>query len=277
MKVTSETKATTPDFYDLLEQAVNQPGKLAGAYKFFRQYSLTNRWLAACQLRSSGRPLQPINTFKGWLAVNRVVKKGQKSAVALVMPVPIKVKKEDEDGSEKESLRFTKFMLRNYWFALDQTEADGTADPEFQLDQAEDTSEWKLSAAMDFLEIKEVEFLFKGVGDVRRLGDAVGRNISVSPLETHAVLGRVRQIAAVLLGHSSDNPARSVPTSASLRLLEAEATTYLVAATLGLPGSEECRGLIQANLKEDEASRIPDRSASRAFSVADKILNAGYA
>lgn len=273
MTVTKEAKPTAPDFFDLLEQAVSEPGDLAKAYKFFKQYSLSNRWLAACQLKKAGLPLEPINTFKGWLNVNRCVQKGQK-AIALVMPVPIKVKRKDaETSADEDTILYTKFMLRNNWFSLSQTEGDEYVIPEATADG----DDWNLSAALNFLEITEVPFKFTGVSDVRRLGCATGREISVSPLNVHPELGRVREIAKILLGHTAETLGKSVPTCSATRDLEAEATTYLVAATLGLAGLKECRGIIQANLGEDEATRLPDRCANRAFGAADKILNAGYA
>lgn len=267
-KATSTTAAAaaanTPDFYTLLEQAVKEPGQLADAHRHFRQYSLLNRWLASTQLRAAGLPLSPINTFKGWLNLGRPVSKGQKAAVALVMPVPVKKKKEDDDEAEKV---FTKFMLRSYWFHLGQTEGE-----EYQPAETQE-QEWGLTAALEFFEVKEVPFIFEGVGDTERQGEVSGRNISVSPLYPHQVLGRVKQLAKVVLGHTEGVPPKGVPTDESTKAVEADATAYLVAATLAFPGLEELRAQLQLKL---DGSRIPAKCAHRAFSAADKIINAGY-
>lgn len=261
----------TPDWYELLEQAVKEPGQLAAAHKYFHQYSLANRWLASTQLRAMGLPLTPINTFKGWLGVNRPVQKGQKASIALIMPVPVKAKKKDVDsGEEKNEVVYTKFMLRNYWFHMGQTEGE-----DFKS-EPKDGAAWSLSAALDFLEIKEVPFEFSSINDTHRLGTATSNEISVSPLATHPELARLREMARILLGHTAATPAKSVPTELELREIEAETTAYLVAATLSLPGLEEARQRIQDNMDDRMKLRIPDKCAHRAFSAADKLINAGY-
>lgn len=255
----------TPDWYDLLEQAVHEPGQLAAAHKFFHQYSLANRWLASTQLRHQGLPLTPINTFKGWLSAKRPVQKGQKASIALIMPVPIKAKRKDEEAEEDSKVVFTKFMLRNYWFHLGQTDGE-----EYIVE--EKAEDWELAAALELLEVTEVPFEFTSVTD-KRPGYALGKSFAVSPLETHPAFGRLRQLAHVVLGHTEVHPTKSVPLDVGVQDIEAETTAYLVAATLGFAGMEESRMKLQMHLAEKD--RIPDRAAHRAFAAADKILNAG--
>lgn len=283
-------RADTPDWYVLLEEAVKEPGQLAEAHKFFHQYSLANRWLASTQLRAMGLPLTPINTFKGWQNADRMVMKGQKASISLIMPVPVYGKKKAEDGAaapakgkaakgkatvpaadEKSgSSTFTRFMLRRYWFALSQTEGE-----EFNPEKVE-RGLWNLTAALDFMEVKEVSFEFNGVGDVQRLGWASQNAIAVSPLATHQEFGRLRELARILLNHLSPTPPKSVPEDPELREVEAEAAAYLVAATLGFSGLAESRSRLQSYLTGGTGMRIPDRNAHRAFSAADKLINAGY-
>jgi len=267
--VNATERRDSPDWYDLLEEAVREPGELSAAYRYFHQYSLANRWLASTQLRARGLPLTPINTFKGWLGANRPVQKGQKASISLIMPVPIRTKKKDDTGEEREEKVFNRFILRSYWFHMGQT--DGEAyEPESQADK-----DWNVTAALDFLEIKERPFEFTSVSDMR-LGWAGGKEIAVSPLEAHPTYGRIREMARVLLGHTADVPSKGVPHEAELRDMEAETTAYLCAATLGIPGLEESRLRLQTALAVDSKLRIPDRSAHRAFSAADKLINAGY-
>ncbi|KVP96807.1 hypothetical protein WJ97_13080 [Burkholderia ubonensis] len=264
-------RVDTPDWYELLAEAVLEPGQLAAAHKFFHTYSLANRWLASTQLRAAGLPLMPINTFKGWLNAKRPVQKGQKASIALIMPVPIRAKKkEDEGGEEKKGeVKFTKFMLRNYWFHLNQTDGE-----EYTSEEAT-RGDWNLASALDFLEIKEQAFEFTSVND-KRLGWAKGQEISVSPLEVHQTYGRLREMARILLGHTAETPAKSVPMEQELRDIEADTTAYLCAATLGVSGLDEARLRLQMNLEGGGKLRIPDKCAHRAFSAADKLINAGY-
>lgn len=272
MTATTETKVAMPDYYSLLAQAVTEPGELHTAYRFFKQYSLTNRWLASTQMRKAGLPLSPINTFKGWLNLNRAVRKGEKAAIALIMPVPIKGKRKDADDSEEEGTPklFTKFMLKNYWFHMAQTDGEEVAEAKI------DDKEWRLDSALSFLEVTPVAFEFSGINDTKRTGYADGKTIAVSPLASNQTLSTLRQLASVVLGHTSASPSKAVPACDELRAVEAEAAVYLVAATLGINGLEESRAIIQGNLDGGVKLRIPDKCAHRAFSCADKIINAGY-
>lgn len=257
----------SPDWYALLDEAVKEPGQLAAAHKFFHQYSLANRWLASTQLRAAGLPLMPINTFKGWLNAKRPVMKGQKASVALIMPVPVKGKKKDDEDESRTV--FTRFMLRKFWFALAQTDGE-----EYNPDAVE-RADWNLTAALGFLEIKECVFEFDSIND-KRLGWARGHEISVSPLDAHQTFARLREMARIVLGHTAATPTKAVPDDQELRDVEAETTAYLCAATFGFSGLEESRSRLQAYLAGGVRMRIPDKCAHRAFSAADKLINAGY-
>jgi hypothetical protein len=258
------------DWYDLLVEAVREPGALAASYKFFHQYSLTNRWLAATQLRALGLPLMPINTFKGWLGAERPVQAGQKATIWLNMPVPVKFKKKDEASGEEEEKRFTRFILRRHWFHMGQTDGADYVPAE------PDGKAWSVKAALEVLEIREREFEFASVTDTKRLGWADGNEIAVSPLDTNPVYGRLREMARIVLGHTAETPSKSVPTEVGLRDIEAETAAYLVAATLGIQGMEEGRMRLQTELAKDGEDTIPAKLANRAFGAADKMLNAGY-
>jgi len=266
----AEIKPTeSPDWYDLLVQAVKEPGQLAAAQKYFHTYSLANRWLAATQLRAYGLPLTPINTFKGWLNAKRPVQAGQKASIKLIMPVPIRGKKEGAEGTdERGEVIFTYFALKAHWFHMGQT-----AGEEFTPEDIT-RGDWLMTAAQDFLEIKEQPFEFSSVSD-KRLGWAKGREIAVSPLETHQAFGRLREMARVLLGHTDVTPSKAVPMEQELRDIEADITAYLAAATLNFSGMEEARLRLQMNL-DGKKLRIPDKCANRAFGAADKLINAGY-
>ncbi|HDR9105376.1 hypothetical protein [Paraburkholderia sp. A3RO-2L] len=280
-------RVDSPDWYELLQEAVNEPGQLSAAHRFFHKYSLANRWLASLQLRKLGLPLMPINTFgtrdkktgeglTGWLAVNRHVKKDEKATISLYVPVTIKKKPSAKKAAaiaagaaeDKEDV-FKKFILRSAWFHLGQTDGE-----EFKPEEVT-RGDWQLTGALDFLEIKETPFEFLSVTD-KRLGCAVGQEISISPLETHQTYGRLREMARIVLGHTAETPSKSVPTEPALQDLEAETAAYLCAATLGISGLDEARMRLQLNLAKDAKLRIPDKCAHRAFSAADKLINAGY-
>jgi hypothetical protein len=265
----NEKRVEAPDWYDLLEEAVREPGELSAAHRFFHKYSLTNCWLASTQLRALGQPLTPVNTYNGWQKVKRQVQEGEKKSIALWVPAPIKSKKTDASGTETEEKVFTRFFLRRNWFHMGQTAGEELT-PEEAVDK-----EWRLASALDFLEIKEGVFEFASVADTR-LGWAKGKEIFISPLETHQMYGRLREMARILLGHTAEKPSRNVPDDLALRDVEADTAAYLCAATIGIGGLEEARLRLQVNVDVRSKLRIPDKCASRAFSAADKLINAGY-
>jgi len=69
----------------LLVEAVNKPGLIMEAYSAFHNYSSGNQILALvrCQLR--GLEPGPINTFPGWQALGRSVKRGERALYAAVL------------------------------------------------------------------------------------------------------------------------------------------------------------------------------------------------
>lgn len=260
-----------PSWYDVLAEAVREPGFVSQAYKFYDRYSMSNRVLAAAQLKWLKLPLQPINTFNGWKKLNRRVNEGEKAAIYLNQPAPSKKVVTDELGNESEVVTFTRFFLARKWFVLAQTSGEDFIKQEV----AKNDKEWTLANAMASLDITEVAFEFESISDTRP-GFAQARSFGISPLENHPLFGRIRQCAHILLGHTADVPNKNVPPEPELREVEAEAVAYLVAATLGIEGLEESRGTMQRLLTEFGKEKIPDRLAHRAFGMADKLINEGY-
>lgn len=256
----------SPDWYDLLEQAVGNPQDLADAHRFFKKRSLGNKWLASVQLRAMGLPLQPVHSFKDWLAAKRPVQKGQKATIAQVCPVPLKRKKKDEvSGEEVQEVVGMRFTLRKAWFHLGQTDGEEYVCEDIAQD-------WDIRYALEEFQVVERPFAFSAVDDFR-CGEVGADFISVSELEKYPTLARVRLLSRVVLHHFAEKPSRSVPTDSAMQALEADTTAYLVGATLGLSGMDQTRAVLQQELAG--ARRIPDLVAQRAFAAADKILNAG--
>lgn len=259
------------NWYVLLEQAVKEPGELHSALVHFRKYSLANRWLASTQLRAAGVRLQPINTFAGWMAVNRPVMAGQKAAVSLNMPVTIR--KKDSAGTEPDSdiegKTFTAFLLKRHWFYMDQTAGEDYKPEEIPVE------DWNPARGMDFLGMTEVPFVYSGVSD-HRLSYSNGRTLAISGIVEHPTFQRLREMARIQLGHNDATPGPNVPNEVNLLEIEVEATAYLCAATVGIPGLEQAQHTLQQRLAEIDMPRIPAKCAKRAFAAADHLVNAGY-
>ena len=111
-------QTTKPDFQSMLVQAISEPGKISAAYTTFHNYSLGNAWLAMWECAMRKIDIGPINTYKGWQALGRQVRKGEK-AISLIMPVTCKVAaNENEDSENSDGHTFTRFILRPHWFVL---------------------------------------------------------------------------------------------------------------------------------------------------------------
>ena len=80
------------------------------AYGAFHNYSIGNQILAIVQCQMRGLEVVPINTFPGWQALGRNVKRGE-PALILCMPITRKIhNQETSAGNDEEAERtFTSF------------------------------------------------------------------------------------------------------------------------------------------------------------------------
>jgi hypothetical protein len=249
-------------FRSILNTALEQPGILSQAYKAFHRFSMGNQMLAAVQLMNRGLSLSPIASFMAWKEKGRMVKKGQK-AISLFMPVSGKGERENKETGEKEAFSYSRFILRPHWFSLDQTEGEDFA-PEIKI------PEWDAVQALAVLEIMEEKYDNVN-GNVQ--GYAREKSIAINPMAWFKHKTRFHELAHVVLGHTqAQTMTDSEHTPPALAEVEAEGVAYLLCVLLDLPGQTESRGYIQ---NWSEGNEIPERSAQKIFSAAQKILAAG--
>lgn len=249
-------------FASLLADAVNKPGVISAAYSAFHSYSLGNQLHALFQCYARQIPLGPIATFPGWKEKGRHVRKGEK-ALTLCMPVTCKAERINATTGQAETAGFTRFVFRPNWFVLSQTDgADYAAEAKIPS--------WDAGKALAVLEIEEKPFEHT---DGNCQGYAVGKTIAISPVAEYPHKTRFHELAHIVLGHTAEGAMTdSARTPKDLREVEAESVAYILGSLLGLPGDAESRGYIQHWLHGNE---IPERSAQRIFTAADKILKAG--
>jgi antirestriction protein ArdC len=262
--------APTQTFADLLKTAVTDPGVLSRAYRQFHTYSLGNQLLAWAQCLEREIPPGPINTFPGWKALGRHVRKGQK-AIALCMPITVKRRgsadatdtTDTTDADPDTPEVFTRFMYKPRWFVLAQTDGEALPEP--------DIPSWDRARALEALSIEEIPFTHT---DGNCMGFARERSIAINPVNPLPHKTRFHELAHVLLGHTMEaQQADSEITPRTLRECEAESVALLCCAALDLPGVAECRGYVQSWW--GQGNPIPERSAQRILKVADQILKAG--
>ena len=249
---------------ELLHSAVHTPGKLLAAYTAFHNYSFGNALLALTQCHRRNLEPGPLNTYRGWLELNRQVRKGEKG-ITLCMPMQYKkrVPKNEAEGEESEELTRSTFAFRAYWFVLAQTDGeamDALPIPGFDLD-----------TALRMLNITRTNFDEMN-GNIQ--GFATGREIAVSPIAAIPHKTIFHEIAHCVLHHTtSEKLVDSEATPMNLREVEAEAVALICCETLSLAGAEFARGYIQHWLKGEK--EIPNHNAARIFAAASTILKAG--
>lgn len=261
--------ANLPNWSQLLHEAVHTPGLILEAYNAFHRYSLGNQLLALVQCRLRGIQPGPINTYPGWQTFNRHVRKGER-ALTLLMPITCKRRAKDADANASDEERdvITAFVYKSRWFVLSQTE--GEAMPPAEIPQ------FDADRALSSLGIERVAF--DGM-DGNSQGFARRREIAISPLAQLPHKTLFHELAHVELGHTAEGIfVDAEQTPKSLREIEAEAVALLCCESLGLEGASYCRGYIQEWMRQGSgAAEIPDKSAQKIFSAADRILRAGRA
>lgn len=252
-----------PKWADLLTNAVSIPGYVEECYRAFHDYSPGNQMLAMWQCELRDIEPGPIGTYKFWKDMGRQVTSGLGSAIYLCRPVSWN-KKEDVDGTE-ESVRHVSFKYEPRWFVLSQTQGEEYIPPPLP--------DWELGNALWNLEIEPVRFIDTN-GNC--MGYSQGRYFAVNPLNKHANATTMHELAHIVLGHTEESRLPLVDeknrTPDSIRELEAEATALIILDQLGDEDHAASRGYIQAWYKNNE---IPEESAHRIFSAADKILKGG--
>jgi len=263
----SYNDSNNPRWSELLQRAVTEPGVISQAFTRFHNYSFGNQLLAYVQCERRGIAPGPIGTFMRWKELGRYVKKGAK-AITLRMPVTGKrsaEKHNDETGQdEKVEIGYTRFVYKNNWFVLSQT--DGA---EYE---PEPVPGWNADTALSALNIQRTPFTMLD-GNVQ--GYAKQRTVAINPVAEQPESTLFHELAHIVLGHTSEGSRNSDSTDRTprdIRELEAECVSLICCESLGLPGAELSRGYIQSWFKGNE---VPERSAQRIFHAADEILKAG--
>jgi hypothetical protein len=138
-----------PRWAELLHKAVTEPGVVSKAFSRFHRYSMGNQLLALLQCERRGIEPGPMATFPGWKEQGRYVKRGQK-ALTLCMPITIKRASENNGEQPEQEQCFTRFVYKNHWFVLSQT--DGV---EYK---PEPVPEWDAEKALSTMNIERVPF-----------------------------------------------------------------------------------------------------------------------
>lgn len=263
--MSKRNELTEMNYRDLLDEAISEPGMISQAYSTFHGYSLGNQFgvMVQCQIR--GIEPGPIAGYKKWQELDRQVQGGEQ-ALGIWIPRPYSYTEEveNQDGEIEEIERQgMTFLWKRCVFVLSQTEGE-----EYELPA---TPDWNREQALDNLEIQEISFdLMNGNAQ----GYAMSDKIAINPVAENPLKTSLHEIAHVIMGHTGEGELSDNKTLArNLKEIEAEATAMIVMAALDQDGIEYSRGYIQGWL--GDGNEIPEESAQRIFSTANKILDAG--
>ena len=265
----SKPAPDVPKWSALLVEAVNKPGLIMEAYSAFHNYSIGNQILALVQCQLRGLEPGPINTFPGWQALGRTVKRGER-ALILCMPITRKARDEEAEsnGDDANGERtFTSFMHKARWFVISQTYGSDLGPVTIP--------EWDAERALSTLCIERITF-DKTDGNCQ--GFARGSQIAINPVAQLPHKTLFHEMAHVLLHTSEGDFTDTEQTPRNLREVEAESVALLCCEALNLEGADYCRGYIQNWLYQGigyDADAIPEKSAQKIFRAADQILRAG--
>jgi antirestriction protein ArdC len=209
----------------------------------------------------------PINTYPGWQALGRQVKRGER-ALTLCMPITRKRRNETDNDESNGEGTFTSFVYKARWFALAQTEGEDL--------QPQVIPEWDAQRAFAALDIERIPF---DSSDGNCQGFARKRQIAINPVAQLPHKTLFHELAHVVIGHTAEADfADTEMTPRSLREVEAEAVALLCCEALDLEGADYCRGYIQNWLYRGtgfDANAIPEKSGQKILRSADQIIRAG--
>ena len=246
------TNQNAHDYPAIVQQALTQPGKMSTAYRMFHRYSIGNQFLAIMQLAQA----EPINTYNGWQALGRQVKKGSK-AIALLMPCTSK----DKDTGEVNGMFF---IRRNNWFGLSQTEGSDYVMPE--------TPTFDASKAMSGLGITQEAFRAVN-GNAQGYAMPNVKTIAVNPLAVNPLKTTLHEMAHCLLHADDILLADSAELPNTVIEVEAELTAYIALTVMGVTdGLEYSRGYIASWNQGNAGDKV---RYGKVFSAVDAILKAG--
>jgi len=256
MKRKDRNKILLSKLKDLSSELVTDPDKLkAFADRWrggFRQYSFHN--LLLIEVQKSGATL--CAGFQQWKSHKRWVNQGEK-AIWILAPGFVSFKKKNDDGEEEEE-KLLKYFFSVPVFDISQTSGQELLIGNTQVQANGDVSLEDVSSKFDYpLKISN------GLED----GSTNGEWIRISKRKNQAqmVACYFHELAHILLHYSRKKREGLIR---EVRELEAEATSYLVCACLGI----ENEGAKSYMGHWNGSSEKIDKSALKILGTAEKIL-----
>lgn len=252
--MTGERLTTPPHWSEVLKTALELPGQAGTTYSRFRRLSLGNQALLMMQ-----GLMEPVNTYKGWISLNRQVKRGSK---AKAIYVPMFRKETKDDGDEEK--RLSGFKLVPSMFGVSETEGEDL--PVYE------PAHWSKEQALGKLNVIQVSF---DLIDGNTQGYSIERKFAINPVAVYPFKTLQHELSHIVAGHTRPDEMAEYQTHRGIKEFEAEGSAYLILNELGCTDqfdAAESRAYIQNWLRNQEPD---EQSIRRVFTTADRIVKAG--
>ncbi len=257
MKGKERSKFLSNKLKDLASKLVADPEKLkAFADRWrggFRQYSFYNMLLIAFQCADA----TICAGFQQWKKHKRSVNNGEK-ALWILAPGFADVKKKSSDPEEEEEIKTVKFFFSVPVFDVSQTSGEELKIGNSMISGNGDLSLDDVSSKFDY-PVK----ISNGLAD----GSTDGKNINISHRDNvpQMIACYFHEVSHIMLDHSNG---RGDTLNRQVKELEAEATSYLVCACLGIDNQGAASYIGSWHGTEEKI----DNSALKIIGTAEKIL-----
>ena len=241
----------------IIEEALTNPGTIAGCFSLFHDFSISNSVGFMGQLKAKGLKVTPVMKSKGWVEHGYISeekrRKLSKQFLWGLLPVTRKYPARDDegklikdkDGKQVYDEEFLGFKMCQAWLASSQLGIEVKQTVEQKFNELE---------VLDRLGIELIEW-----NDIE--GNAQGyaipskKQIAINPLCTDRIDTFLHEVAHCLLHGRQDRMVDGKILTRNIREVEAELTSYVCMVMLDVQNDEvlsNARGYIQRWLGKNE-------------------------
>ena len=241
----------------IIEEALTNPGTIAGCFSLFHDFSISNSVGFMGQLKEKGLKVTPVMKSKGWVEHGYISEEKRRKLSSQflwgLLPVTRKYPARDDegklikdkDGKQVYDEEFLGFKMCQAWLASSQLGIEVKQTVEQKFNELE---------VLDRLGIELIEW-----NDIE--GNAQGyaipskKQIAINPLCTDRIDTFLHEVAHCLLHSGQDRMVDGKKLTRNIREVEAELTSYVCMVMLDVENEEvlsNARGYIQGWLGKNE-------------------------
>ena len=241
----------------IIEEALTNPGTIAGCYSLFHNFSISNSVGFMGQLKAKGLKITPVMKSKGWVENGYISEEKRRKLSSQflwgLLPVTRKYPARDDegklikdkDGKQVYDEEFLGFKMCQAWLASSQLGIEVKQTVEAKFDELE---------VLDRLGIELIEW-GKIKGNSQGYARPNEKKIAINPLCTDRVATFLHEVAHCLLHSDQDVVVDGKRLAPSTAEVEAELTAYVCMVMLDVENEEvlsNARGYIQGWLGKNE-------------------------